>query len=115
MTGACATQVQRRNWSLDRIQGSHHIYVQPGNPLLASVPVHGNKTLKPKTQRSIMKAAGLTKNFEIDGETVWGETGDYTVVLRCVSAKSIIIRTVAGPEASETSKISLKLKEDFFK
>jgi predicted RNA binding protein YcfA (HicA-like mRNA interferase family) len=47
-------------WTLQRIKGSHHHFVHPtrSNPVV--VPVHGNKTLKPKTQRSIMKAAGLT-------------------------------------------------------
>jgi predicted RNA binding protein YcfA (HicA-like mRNA interferase family) len=46
-------------WTLDRISGSHHIYRRPGMPAV-SVPVHGNHDLKPKTQRNIMRTAGLT-------------------------------------------------------
>lgn len=44
---------------LDRIKGSHHIYRRSGRSPV-SVPVHGNKNLKPGTQRAIMRAAGLT-------------------------------------------------------
>jgi predicted RNA binding protein YcfA (HicA-like mRNA interferase family) len=40
----------------------HHIYTGPGHGISISVPVHGNKTLKAGTQRSIMKAAGLKDN-----------------------------------------------------
>jgi predicted RNA binding protein YcfA (HicA-like mRNA interferase family) len=47
-------------WTLQRTKGSHHHFVHPAHPNPVVVPVHGNKTLKPKTQRSIMKAAGLT-------------------------------------------------------
>ena len=48
-------------WSLIRINGSHRISTRAGPPRqIVSVPVHGNKDLKPKTQRSIMRTAGLT-------------------------------------------------------
>jgi predicted RNA binding protein YcfA (HicA-like mRNA interferase family) len=49
----------RRGWSLDHIHGSHHIFTKPGHRPI-SVPVHAGKTLKPRTQRSIMRATGLT-------------------------------------------------------
>jgi predicted RNA binding protein YcfA (HicA-like mRNA interferase family) len=53
--------LERYGWTLDRIKGSHHIYRRSGySPI--SVPVHGNKNLKPGTQRAIMRAAGLTDN-----------------------------------------------------
>jgi predicted RNA binding protein YcfA (HicA-like mRNA interferase family) len=52
--------LERRGWILDRVKGSHHIYTRPGATRPISVPVHGNKTLRPGTQRSIMRAAGLT-------------------------------------------------------
>jgi predicted RNA binding protein YcfA (HicA-like mRNA interferase family) len=54
--------LERHGWRLDRIRGSHHIYVHPTRPGLASVPVHGNQTLRPDTQKNIMRAAGLTDN-----------------------------------------------------
>jgi predicted RNA binding protein YcfA (HicA-like mRNA interferase family) len=53
--------LERNGWYLDRIRGSHHVYKKPGSPLSIPVPVHGNHTLKPGTQRDIMKDAGLTE------------------------------------------------------
>ena len=52
--------LEARGWRLDRITGSHHIYLHPALRSRASVPVHGNADLKPKTQRNIMRQAGLT-------------------------------------------------------
>jgi predicted RNA binding protein YcfA (HicA-like mRNA interferase family) len=51
--------LEARGWQLRRISGSHHIYGRPDIPLTANVPVHGNKDLKPGTQRDIMRVAGL--------------------------------------------------------
>jgi predicted RNA binding protein YcfA (HicA-like mRNA interferase family) len=50
---------ERKGWIFDGLKGSHHIYVRPGVRRIP-VPVHGNRTLKPDTQRSIMRTAGLT-------------------------------------------------------
>ena len=50
----------RRGWKLDRIESSHHIYTSPDGRISVSVPVHGNKDMKPGTQHGIMKDAGLT-------------------------------------------------------
>jgi predicted RNA binding protein YcfA (HicA-like mRNA interferase family) len=52
--------LKKLGWSLDHVRGSHHYLRKPGMTSLACVPVHGNKTLKPGTQKSIMKTAGLT-------------------------------------------------------
>jgi len=41
-------------------KSSHHIMKKPGHPLLLSVPVHGNTTLKPGTLRGLINASGLT-------------------------------------------------------
>ena len=51
--------LQARGWIRIRVNGSHSIYFRPGEPNI-SVPVHGNHDLKPKTQRGIMRQAGLT-------------------------------------------------------
>lgn len=53
--------LERHGWQFQRINGSHHIYARPGNPLNLSVPVHGNQALKIGLQRAIMKKAGLTE------------------------------------------------------
>ena len=52
--------LESRGWHLSRISGSYHIYRHPDSGLRTSVPVHGNVDLKPKTQRNIMRDAGLT-------------------------------------------------------
>ena len=52
--------LERKDWLLKRINGSHHIYANSSNPdTIISVPVHGNQTLKKGTQQGIMKDAGL--------------------------------------------------------
>jgi predicted RNA binding protein YcfA (HicA-like mRNA interferase family) len=52
--------LERRGWSLDRINGSHHVYESPDHPFTISVPVHGNRDIPTGTQRTIMRLAGLT-------------------------------------------------------
>ena len=51
--------LEERDWQLQRINGSHHIYTKSGNPARISVPVHGNQTLKTGLQRHLMKIAGI--------------------------------------------------------
>ena len=38
--------LERHGWQLRRINGSHHIYTETGNPARISVPIHGNDALK---------------------------------------------------------------------
>jgi len=52
--------LEAHGWVLQRIHGSHHIYAQPNNPTILTVPVHGNKDLKIGTLRQLLKDAGLT-------------------------------------------------------
>jgi len=52
--------LEDRGWELKRIHGSHHIYMQPGNPKILTVPVHGNQDLKKGTLGQLLKDAGLT-------------------------------------------------------
>lgn len=54
--------LEAHGWQLQRVQGSHHIYTQPGNPTILSVPVHGNKDLKKGTLAGLLKASGLTED-----------------------------------------------------
>lgn len=46
-------------WSLQRINGSHHIYAKAGSAVRISVPIHGNEPLKLGLQLHLMKLAGL--------------------------------------------------------
>lgn len=52
--------VERKGWSLDRVKGSHHIYIKSKDDPILTIPVHGSRDLRPGTQRSLMKQAGLT-------------------------------------------------------
>ena len=52
--------LEARGWVLVRVKGSHHVFEKPGVAGTVHVPIHGNKNLKPGTQKSIMNAAGLT-------------------------------------------------------
>jgi predicted RNA binding protein YcfA (HicA-like mRNA interferase family) len=50
-------QLKKLGWTIDRIEGSHHIMVKNG--VFVVVPVHANKDLKTGTLDSIKKKAGL--------------------------------------------------------
>lgn len=52
--------LEKKGWTLVRIKGSHHAFQTAGNRNTVTVPVHGNKDLKPGTQRGIMRDANLT-------------------------------------------------------
>jgi len=41
-----AKLLEKYEWKLSRIKGSHHVYIKPGNPARISLPIHGNQTLK---------------------------------------------------------------------
>jgi predicted RNA binding protein YcfA (HicA-like mRNA interferase family) len=58
---AFAKILERKGWSLLRIQGSHHIYCQPNNPTRISITIHGNKDLKVGLLKHFMKQANLTE------------------------------------------------------
>jgi predicted RNA binding protein YcfA (HicA-like mRNA interferase family) len=45
------------DWKLDRINGSHHVFVKEGFRSV-SVPVHGNRDMGPLA-RVILKEAGI--------------------------------------------------------
>ena len=62
VSGKRVVQALTRNgFIIDRIVGSHHLLVYPGDPTrTVTVPVHGARDLKPGTLRSIVRQAGLT-------------------------------------------------------
>ncbi|MCG9128700.1 type II toxin-antitoxin system HicA family toxin [Candidatus Poribacteria bacterium] len=51
--------LEKHNWQLKRIKGSHHIYAKEGIQKRISVPVHGNKELKYGLQRHLMKISEI--------------------------------------------------------
>ncbi|MCX6623291.1 MAG: type II toxin-antitoxin system HicA family toxin [Acidobacteria bacterium] len=54
-----ARMLESHGWSLQRTNGSYHIYAKAGSPVRLSVPTHGNESLKIGLQRHLMKLAGL--------------------------------------------------------
>ena len=48
-------------WQLQRIRGSHHIYIHPDKTEILTVPVHANQDLKIGTLSKLLKDAGLTE------------------------------------------------------
>ena len=56
-----AKALEKRGWSLLRIQGSHHIYGKPGSNVRLSVPIHGSKPLKVGLLHHLLKTASLSE------------------------------------------------------
>ena len=53
--------LEHNGWKLMRIKGSHHIYEKYGYEEIISVPIHGNKALRPGLLLHLMKLAGLSE------------------------------------------------------
>ncbi|MEP6514224.1 MAG: type II toxin-antitoxin system HicA family toxin [Parafilimonas sp.] len=54
--------LERKGWSLKRINGSHFIYSHPDKIEIISVPVHKNNDLKKGLQKKLMIIAGINDN-----------------------------------------------------
>jgi predicted RNA binding protein YcfA (HicA-like mRNA interferase family) len=57
-----ARLLEKRDWELKRVKGSHHIYTKPGNPARISVPIHGNRPLKIGLLKHLMKLADIQED-----------------------------------------------------
>jgi predicted RNA binding protein YcfA (HicA-like mRNA interferase family) len=55
-----ARMVERRGWTLLRINGSHHIYGKTGSTVRLSIPIHGNQALKRGLLRHLAKLADVS-------------------------------------------------------
>jgi predicted RNA binding protein YcfA (HicA-like mRNA interferase family) len=53
--------LERDGWQLQRSTGSHRHYGHPTRPGLVTVAGKPSATLKPKTEASILKQAGLRR------------------------------------------------------
>ena len=54
--------LEKNDWNLLRINGSHHIFGKDGSVARISVPIHGNAALKTGLLRNIMKLASITED-----------------------------------------------------
>lgn len=54
--------IEKKGWSLVRVNGSHHIYVKEGRIERVVIPIHGNQSLKIGLLRSLMKIIPLSED-----------------------------------------------------
>jgi len=52
--------LKEHGWTLDRVKGSHHIFIKPGKRSIP-VPVHGSKDLPKGLIKAILKQAELSR------------------------------------------------------
>ncbi len=52
--------LERKGWTLKRINGSHFIYSHPDKTEIISLPVHKNDDLKKGLQKKLMTIADIT-------------------------------------------------------
>ncbi len=57
-----ARLVERQDWTLLRVSGSHHIYGKPGTVVRLSIPIHANKPLKTGLLRHLVKLANIPES-----------------------------------------------------
>jgi uncharacterized protein (DUF4415 family) len=93
--------VERRGWTLLRINGSHHIYGKTGSTVRLSIPIHGNQALKrgpksddPKQLVSLRLDAEVLRWFKRTGAGYQSRIGD--VLKRHVSRQSAARKKKAG-------------------
>ena len=53
--------LESHGWILVRVNGSHHVYTQSGNPARISLPIHKNEDLKVGLLKHFMKVAGISE------------------------------------------------------
>ncbi len=53
--------LESHGWVLVRVNGSHHVYTQSGNPARISLPVHKNEDLKIGLLKHFMKVSDITE------------------------------------------------------
>ncbi len=54
--------LEKKDWLLKTIKGSHHVYMKSGKKVSISVPVHGNKDLKKGLLNFLIKIAEIKEN-----------------------------------------------------
>lgn len=52
--------LKEHGWTVDRVKGSHHIFIKPGKRSIP-VPIHGNKDLPKVLIKAILKQAEIPR------------------------------------------------------
>jgi predicted RNA binding protein YcfA (HicA-like mRNA interferase family) len=60
--GELCKLLERKGWSLLRVNGSHHIYGREGSRVRLSVPVHGRQALKIGLLKHLLKQAEISED-----------------------------------------------------
>lgn len=61
----------------------------------------------------VIRDAGLSRNFEIAGQSVFGQIDAYTAVVRCIADKGVVMFVVAGPTLEESQRRMRQLFDKF--
>lgn len=51
--------LERNGWTLERVRGSHRVYIKAGSSVRLSVPIHGTKMLREGLLRHLLKIAEI--------------------------------------------------------
>ena len=62
---------------------------------------------------TVAREAGLTTNLEKVGQSIFGESGDYTAWVRCIADKGLVVFVVAGPKLEEARKFLRAMVDAF--
>lgn len=57
-----ARVLERHDWRLCRVTGSHHVFTKAGSEVRLSVPIHGSKPMREGLLRHLMKIAGIAES-----------------------------------------------------
>ena len=53
--------LEKNGWKLERVHGSHHIYIKENRQERISLPVHGHQVLKVGLLKHLIKIVGLNE------------------------------------------------------
>jgi hypothetical protein len=64
--------------------------------------------------QSVVHDNGFNTRFEVVSNTsIYGERGDYTALVRCATAHTIVYFVVAGPSSKEASRFMNAMRDGF--
>ncbi len=72
----------------------------------------GQKECVQRAER-VVRDAGMSKNFEIVGQSVFGEKDAYTGQVRCIADKGVVIFVIAGPKLEQARELMRAIYEKF--
>jgi hypothetical protein len=77
------------------------------------IDLHSGKARCIQQATLAIKKAGFTENFEVAGETVYGDQEDYSALLRCVPDKNMAYIVVAGPDSNLADQYVSQVRKNY--